>query len=119
MVSNITKPKKEKGVFKMKMVGVCACPTGVAHTYLAAAKLIEQAESMGHTMKVEKQGSLGFEDQLKPREIREADVVVMALMVGCEMEERFIGKKVIKVSISDVLKDCEAIIKKAEDLANS
>ena len=68
----------------MKMIGVCACPTGVAHTYLAASKLVECAEKRGHTMKVEKQGSLGFEDQLKPREIREADVVVMALMVGCD-----------------------------------
>ena len=102
----------------MKMVGVCACPTGVAHTYLAAAKLAECAESLGHTMKVEKQGSLGFEDQLKPREIKEADVVVMALMVGCEMEERFAGKKVLKVGISEVLKDVTAVIKEAEELAN-
>lgn len=103
----------------MKIVGVCACPTGVAHTYLAAGKIKEAAEARGHICKIEKQGSLGFEDKLKTKEIREADVVVMALMVGCEQEERFAGKKVLKFNISEVLKDVKSIIDKAEDAAKS
>lgn len=100
----------------MKFVGITACPTGVAHTYLAASKLVEAAKALGHEMHVEKQGSLGAEDALKPKQIREADAVIMALMVGCEREERFAGKKVLKVKIGDVLKDAEGIIKKLESL---
>ncbi|GAA0734030.1 PTS fructose transporter subunit IIB [Clostridium oceanicum] len=100
----------------MKILGITACPTGVAHTYLAATKLKEAAEARGHSMKVEKQGALGAEDELSFKEIKDADVIIMALMVGCEREERFVGKKVLKVAIGDVLKDAEAPIIKAENL---
>ncbi|WP_010168258.1 PTS fructose transporter subunit IIB [Candidatus Epulonipiscium viviparus] len=103
----------------MKIVGVCACPTGVAHTYLAAGKIKKAAEDRGHSCKVEKQGALGFEDQLKTREIREADVVIMALMVGCEMEERFVGKKILKFNISEVLKDIDKVMDKVEEAVNN
>ena len=48
----------------MKIVSVCACTSGIAHTYIAKEKLIRAAESMGHTIKVETQGTIGTEDEL-------------------------------------------------------
>ncbi len=58
----------------MKIVSVCACTSGIAHTYIAKEKLIRAAESMGHTIKVETQGTIGTEDELTAEEIKEADV---------------------------------------------
>ena len=48
----------------MKIVAVAACTSGIAHTYIAKEKLIRAAESMGHTIKVETQGTIGTEDEL-------------------------------------------------------
>ena len=55
----------------MKIVSVCACTSGIAHTYIAKEKLIRAAESMGHTIKVETQGTIGTEDELTAEEIKE------------------------------------------------
>ena len=51
----------------MKIVSVCACTSGIAHTYIAKEKLIRAAESMGHTIKVETQGTIGTEDEKKQK----------------------------------------------------
>ena len=51
----------------MKIVSVCACTSGIAHTYIAKEKLIRAAESMGHTIKVETQGTIGTEDELQQK----------------------------------------------------
>ena len=55
----------------MKIVSVCACTSGIAHTYIAKEKLIRAAESMGHTIKVETQGTIGTEDELTAEEIKD------------------------------------------------
>ena len=54
----------------MKIVSVCACTSGIAHTYIAKEKLIRAAESMGHTIKVETQGTIGTEDELTAEEYK-------------------------------------------------
>ena len=66
----------------MKIVSVCACTSGIAHTYIAKEKLIRAAESMGHTIKVETQGTIGTEDELTAEEIKEADVVILAIDIA-------------------------------------
>ena len=60
----------------MKIVAVAACTSGIAHTYIAKEKLIRAAESMGHTIKVETQGTIGIEDELT------ADVSIFCLPGG-------------------------------------
>ena len=61
-----------------KIVAVTACPTGVAHTFMAAEALAEAGKAMGHAIRVETQGSVGAQDQLSEEEIADADVVVLA-----------------------------------------
>ena len=59
----------------MNIVGVSACSAGIAHTYIVQEKLEQAAKAMGHTCKIETQGSIGVENQLTPEEIAAADAV--------------------------------------------
>lgn len=100
----------------MKFVGVTACPAGVAHTYMAAKALEKEARERGHEIIIEKQGSLGIEDELEMDQIDEADAVILAVAVGIEGEERFEDKKVLEVSIGEALKDTKRIIDELENM---
>ncbi|WP_108445754.1 PTS fructose-like transporter subunit IIB [Halomonas denitrificans] len=85
------------------IVAVTACPTGVAHTFMAAEALSEAGRSLGHPMRVETQGSVGAQDQLTEAEIRDAEVVILA----CDIEvdpTRFAGKRVYHTSTGGALK---------------
>lgn len=62
----------------MKIAGVTKCPTGIAHTYMAAERLEVTGKKLGHEMYVETQGSQGTENVLTDREIEEADYVIIA-----------------------------------------
>ena len=73
----------------MKIVAVAACTSGIAHTYIAKEKLIRAAESLGHTIHVETQGTIGTEDELTPEEIKAADVVILAIDIAITGTERF------------------------------
>ena len=61
----------------MKIVGICACVAGIAHTYLAQEKLIDAAKKRGHEIHVETQGVIGQEDTLTDQQIKDADVVIL------------------------------------------
>lgn len=100
----------------MRIIGVTACPAGVAHTYMAARALEKVAKERGHEIHIEKQGSLGIEDELEDNQIEDADVVVFAVAVGVDGEERFESKKILEVSISKALKDPKSIIDELEQL---
>lgn len=100
----------------MKIVGVCACVAGIAHTYLAQEKLINAAEKRGHTIHVETQGVIGQENALTDEQVAEADVVILAIDVSISGKERFKGKKVIEVPTKTVVHSSEALIKKIETM---
>ena len=87
----------------MKIVGVTKCPTGIAHTYMAAARLEKTAPQYGYEIKVETQGSQGTENKLTKREIAKADYVIIAADVVIEEPERFYGKRVLKTRIKPLL----------------
>ncbi len=89
----------------MKIVAITACPTGVAHTYMAAEKLEVNAKKLGHEIKVEKQGALGIEDRLSQEDIDAADLVVFAVEVAVKEEERFAGKKVYRCPVIKPIKE--------------
>jgi PTS system fructose-specific IIC component len=96
----------------MKILAVTACPTGIAHTYMAAEAIEEAAKKKGHQVKVETRGSVGVENELSAKEIQEADAILLACDTSVPME-RFAGKKVLSVSVSEALKSADQLVDKA------
>ena len=102
------------GGASMKMVAVTACPTGIAHTYMAAEKLEEAARGLGHVIKVETQGAMGVENELSQGEIDAAQVAILASDIGIEQVERFSRVRKLEVSVEEVLKDPVAVLRRAQ-----
>ena len=96
----------------MKIVAVTACPTGIAHTYMAAEKLEKTAKKLGHTIKVETQGAMGIENELSQAEIDAADLLIIAADIAIERQERFARVKTTQIPIRSILKDTEAVLSK-------
>jgi fructose-specific phosphotransferase system IIB component len=96
----------------MKIVAVTACPTGIAHTYMAAEQLEKTARKLGHAIKVETQGAMGIENELSQAEIDTAEVVILATDIAIEREERFSRIRKIQVPVQAALKDPQAIFAK-------
>ncbi len=94
----------------MNIAAVTSCPTGVAHTYMAAARLETAARRLGHAIKVETQGAMGIENRLSPDDIARADVVLLAAGVAVREAERFAGKRVVEVVVQDAIKDPDGIV---------
>ncbi|MGO3768579.1 MAG: PTS fructose-like transporter subunit IIB [Vreelandella alkaliphila] len=86
-----------------KIVAVTACPTGVAHTFMAAEALAEAGKAMGHAIRVETQGSVGAQDHLTEQEIADADVVVLACDIDVD-PSRFADKRIYRTSTGNALK---------------
>ena len=95
----------------MKILAVTACPTGIAHTYMAAEALQKAADKLGLKIKVETQGAMGLENVLTAREIASADLVLIASDIEIEQKERFLGCAVRQVSLESVLLNASAVLK--------
>ena len=93
----------------MKIVAVTACPTGVAHTYMAAEQLTKTAAKLGHTIKIETQGSMGIENELSQADIDSADAAILAADIMIEQFERFARIRKIECPVHDVLRNPEAL----------
>ncbi|HBK68114.1 MAG TPA: PTS fructose transporter subunit IIB [Firmicutes bacterium] len=100
----------------MKLVGITACPTGIAHTYMAAEALEEAAAELGYNIKVETQGSMGIENELTEAEIASADAIILAVDMSISGEDRFWGKPVLKCGVSEAIKNPTALILQAVKL---
>lgn len=98
----------------MKIIGVTKCPTGISHTYMAAARIEKECERLGYEVKVETQGSQGTENKLTKREIAKADYVIIAADVVIEEPERFYGKWVLKTRIKPLLKNTQGVFERLE-----
>ena len=96
----------------MNVVAVTACPTGIAHTYMAAESLEKTGKQLGHTVKVETQGAMGIENELSPAEIKAADYIIFAVDIDVEQKERFDGRKVIQVPVALAIKDPKGVFAK-------
>lgn len=96
----------------MKIVAVTACPTGIAHTYMAAASLEKMAKELGHEIKVETQGAIGIENELSKKDIQQAQAVIIAADINVEGRDRFNNLKVIEVPLQEVMKNPGAIFEK-------
>ncbi|MFC0267387.1 PTS fructose-like transporter subunit IIB [Kushneria aurantia] len=106
------KPAASGDSGKKRIVAVTACPTGVAHTFMAAEALAEAARAMGHHIRVETQGSVGAQDQLTEEEIRDADLVLLACDIEVD-DERFAGKPIYRTSTGAALKKSQQTVKAA------
>lgn len=104
---------KDKNISKYPQVlAVTACPTGIAHTFMAAESLNKMAESKGISIKVETNGSAGVKNRLTKEEIENATCIIVAADKNVEMA-RFDGKKVIKTKVADGIHKAEELIEKA------
>ena len=97
---------------KKKIVAVTACPTGIAHTYMAADALKYAAEDLGYDFKVETQGSSGNET-LTQADIDEADAVVFAVSVNVRDRNRFAGKPYVESPVKRGIDEPQAMIEEA------
>ncbi|EJI1278311.1 PTS fructose transporter subunit IIBC [Vibrio vulnificus] len=86
-----------------KIVAITACPTGVAHTFMAAEALEEEGKRRGHQIKVETRGSVGAKNQLTEQEIAEADLVIIAADIEVPLD-RFNGKLMYRTKTGPALK---------------
>ena len=112
------KAKEEKEEAQKEFTGtycllaVTACPTGIAHTYMAAEALEEKAKQMGITIKVETDGSGGTKNVPTLKEIEECEAIIVAADKNVEMA-RFNGKPVIQVKVADGINKAEELINEA------
>ncbi|EHI9299873.1 PTS fructose transporter subunit IIBC [Vibrio vulnificus] len=86
-----------------KIVAITACPTGVAHTFMAAEALEEEGKRCGHQIKVETRGSVGAKNQLTQQEIADADLVIIAADIEVPLD-RFNGKLMYRTKTGPALK---------------
>ena len=98
----------------VKILAVTSCPTGIAHTYMAAEGLQKAADKAGVFIKVETRGSGGAKNVLTAEEINEAHCIIVAADAKVPME-RFDGKKVIQVPVSDGISKADNLIQRAID----
>lgn len=98
----------------LKVLAVTACPTGIAHTYMAEESLYKSAQKLGINIKVETNGSSGVKNKLTHDEIEKCDVIVIAADKNVEMA-RFNGKKVIVVDTKTAIRNSNELLKKAID----
>lgn len=99
-----------------KIVAITACPTGVAHTFMAAEALEEEGKRRGHQIKVETRGSVGAKNQLTDQDIADADLVIIAADIEVPLD-RFNGKKMYRTKTGPALKKTAEEMDKAFEQA--
>lgn len=95
-----------------QLLAVTACPTGIAHTFLAAEALQQAAQARGLTLKVETNGAAGVNDELTEDEIQAAECVIVAVDRSIPLA-RFVGKRLVYSSAGDAVRDADRLLEKA------
>lgn len=98
----------------MKFLAVTACPSGVAHTYMAAEAIEKACKENGIDCKVETQGSIGIENEITAEDISGADCVILTTDMPIKNVEKFDSIPKVKVAIQDAVEKAPAIIAKVE-----
>ncbi|RBW42461.1 PTS fructose transporter subunit EIIBC [Psychromonas sp. B3M02] len=111
-VTEVSLSKASEAGNEKHIVAITACPTGVAHTFMAAEALEAEAERQGYTIKVETRGSVGAKNQLTDQDISSADLVIIAADIEVSLD-RFNGKRLYKTSTGLALKKTQKEIDKA------
>ena len=104
------KLKEEKTVSsRYEILAITACPTGIAHTYMAAEALEKMGEQLGHRVKVETHGSSGVKNKFTKEEIKNAKAVIIAADTKIDLS-RFDGKKLVKAKVADGINKSRELI---------
>lgn len=104
--------EKHQDTDEKYILAVTGCPTGIAHTYMAADSLKDKAKAMGVSIKVETNGSDGVKNRLTPEDIEKADAIIIAADTKIE-KERFAGKLLIDAPVTDGIRRPEELITRA------
>ena len=104
---------------KKKLVALCACTMGLAHTFMAAQSLEEAAKEFGYDVKIETQGADGIQNELTPQDLAEADIIIQAVAITPENNERFDNYDVYEISLQDAIKNAKGTIKEIEEMIAS
>ena len=107
-----TEKIEEKNEEGYRVLAVTACPTGIAHTYMAAESLEEKAKQMGISIKVETNGSGGAKNVLTKEEIEKAECIIIAADKNVDMA-RFDGKRLIKTKVANGIHKAQELIEEA------
>lgn len=110
--SKENKTAVESGNSDIYLLAVTGCPTGIAHTYMAAEALEKKAKELGYRIKVETRGSGGAKNVLTADDIRQADGIIVAADTKVPME-RFHGKRVVITKVADGINKAEKLIQEA------
>ncbi|WP_026784480.1 PTS fructose transporter subunit IIC [Pleomorphomonas koreensis] len=94
------------------IVGITSCPTGIAHTFMAAEGVEQGAKALGYAVKVETQGSVGAQNTLTAEEIAAAELVIIAADTNVDMS-RFAGKRVYTTGTKGAIANGKALVEKA------
>lgn len=112
ILKNLNEKEKKTMSGTKKILAVTACPTGIAHTYMAAENIEKAAIAKGYEIKVETNGSSGAENVLTEEEIKQADAIIIAADTKVQTA-RFNGKRVLFASVTQGIKEPDALIEKA------
>jgi fructose PTS system EIIBC or EIIC component len=105
-------PAAAPGDGRKRIVAITSCPTGIAHTFMAAEGLRKAAEGMGHSIKVETQGSVGAKNVLTEEDVANADAVIIAADTKVDLS-RFVGKPLHETGTKDALKHGDDVVNTA------
>nr|WP_319487306.1 fructose PTS transporter subunit IIB [uncultured Caproiciproducens sp.] len=102
-----------------KLVALCACTMGLAHTFMAAQSLEEAAKELGYDAKIETQGADGIQNALTPQDLAEADIIIQAVAITPENNDRFDNYDVYEIGLQDAIKNAKGIIKEIEEMISA
>lgn len=98
-----------------KLIALCACPMGLAHTFMAAQALEDAATEAGYG-KGETQGVDGIQNRLTPQDIADADIIIHAIAITPEDNERFETRDVYEIALQDAIKNAAGTLKEIEEM---
>ncbi len=99
----------------MKILGVTACPSGVAHTYMAADAIKRACEKAGIECKVETQGSIGVEDEITVDDLKDATAVILTTNMPIKNADRFAEIPKVKMDAGTIIRAADSIVGKIKD----
>lgn len=95
----------------VKIVAICACPMGLAHTFMAEESLRKAAEKLGCEIKIETQGADGIQNELTSKDIKEADAIIHAIAITPQGIERFDNYDVYEISLKEAIREAEDVLR--------
>lgn len=98
-----------------KLIALCACPMGLAHTFMAAKAIEKAAKELDYDFKVETQGADGIQNELTSEDIKTADIILHAIAVTPLGEERFENSLVYEITLQEAIKEAKEIITDIEN----